>query len=353
MEKLTKQQYTFLEQILKRQIEREHLTQEQMSDIMRDYEEKEGLSFVRIILSIGATLIGLGILSFIASNWALMSNIIKLCIIIGFLGASIITSYKTEASYPKTSKALLYLSILIYGAGIFLIGQMFHLGGTLSDAFLLWSAGTVAASFVQSDRVLAVTAHLFAFVFVMTGFRQDIVLVGSIVVVVFYGMNRYFNHLSLITFFNNAYTLLFLLYLLNWLDFSGVYIASIYFIIGLGMFYIRHQLNAHIFKLQGSIMIGISGLILTIQSIWEDVLSIENAEVISIAFGVCFIVYLLSLVKKQLLIPLIFTCGVIMRYYFDALYDFLPKSLFFIIGGILLLGFGIYFEKIRKRERSK
>ncbi len=353
MEKLTKQQYTFLEHILSGQVKREKLTQDQMEGIMNDYEKSEGLSFVRIILSIGAILIGLGILSFIASNWALMSNVIKLIIIIVFLGSAIFAAYQTEKSYPKTSKALLYLSVLIYGAGIFLIGQMFHLGGSLSDAFLLWSAGTVAASFIQSDRVLAVAAHFLAFVFVLTGFEQNLILVGSIAVVVFYGMNRYFNHLSLITFFNNAYALLFLIYLLNRVDLPGVYIAGIYFLIGLGMFYIKHSLNTQIFKLQGSLIIGISGLILTMQSIWEEVMSIENAQVIAIAFGICFIIYLLSLVKKQLLIPLIFTCGVIMRYYFDVLYDFLPKSLFFIIGGMILLGFGIYFEKIRKQERSQ
>lgn len=352
MEKLTRYQYSFLQQTLSNQVKHQKITQEHMNEIMKDFEKSEGISFVKIILSIGAILIGLGVLSFIASNWAAMSNTIKLGIIIVFLGSAITVSYKTEENYPKTSKAFMYLSILIYGAGIFLISQMYHLGGSLSNAFLLWSAGTVIASFIHFDKGLAVGAHLLAYIYVLTGFEENLILPGAVAIVVFYGMNRYFNHLSLITFLNNIYTLLYLIYLLNWFELRALYIAIIYFLIGLGMFYIKHKLNSHVFRLQGTIIIGISGLFLTIQDIWEEVITIQSAQIISVVFGICFIIYLLSLVNKQLLTPLIFTCGVILRYYFDVMYDFLDKSFFFIIGGIILLGFGIYFEKMRKqRER--
>lgn len=350
MKNLTKSQYSFLSKELLEQKKQGIITEEQFQDIMSGYKENEGLNFIKVVVSVGALLIGLGILSFIASNWEYMSKMLKVVIIISALGGALFTSYKTEQEYPKTSKAFLYLSTLIYGAGIFLIGQIFQLGGTLSDAFLLWTLGVIASAFMIKDKVVIVFAHILAFVFIANSFNQNIIIFGCIIVVLFYLLNKFFNHLSFITFFSNIISLFFLLYILIYLELDAAIVTGIFFIIGLCMYYIKHRFNVHVFKLQGLIIIGISGLILTIDEIWRDILNMNNAEVIAIVFGICLVIYLLSLVKKQLLIPLVFTCAVIMRYYFDTLYDFLPKSMFFILGGSILLAFGVYFERVRKHK---
>lgn len=50
------------------------ITGEQKNDILEIYDVKGGLNFIRVVVTIGALLVGLGILSFIASNWDGISN---------------------------------------------------------------------------------------------------------------------------------------------------------------------------------------------------------------------------------------------------------------------------------------
>ena len=41
---------------------------------------------------------------------------------------------------------------IIFGAGIALIGQMYHLGGDFAGAMLLWAAGALAAAALTGSR---------------------------------------------------------------------------------------------------------------------------------------------------------------------------------------------------------
>lgn len=59
---------------------------------------------------------------------------------------------------------------------------------------------------------------------------------------------------------------------------------------------------------------------------------------------------LLAYVRQGSLTALVFVCATILRFYFDTFFDFMPKSFFFIIGGLMLLGFGFYFERMRSRK---
>lgn len=352
MKYLTKSQYLFLKQELLKHKQEDIISEDQFGKIMSTYKEKEGLNFIKVILTVGAVLVGLGVLSFIASNWLYMSKSMKMIIIFVALGSTLLTSYKTEEAYSKISKAFLYLSGMIYGAGIFLIGQIFHLGGSLGDAFLLWTIGAIFITFLSEDIIMAVASHVLGLAFIILSFNENIILWGIGIVGLFYALNKYFNHYGLLTFLDNILNLCFLFYILNHFEFNDISTVSIFFIIGLLMYYIPHRLNRHVFRLQGLIIIGIMGLLLTIDEMWYDIISMRHANIFSVVFGIVFIIYLLSLVRKKHLTPLIFICGVLLRYYFDTLYDFLPKSMFFIIGGVILLAFGIYFENIRKHRGS-
>ncbi|WP_432666580.1 DUF2157 domain-containing protein [Wukongibacter baidiensis] len=350
--RLSKSNYKFLLNELRGHKDRGVITESQLNDIMTSYEEDSGINFIKILVTIGAVLIGLGILSFIASNWAYMGKFLKIAIIIATLGTSIFTSFKLEINYPKTSKALLYLSALIYGAGIFLMGQIFNFGGEFTQSFLLWTIGVLSVGLILKEKMLFIFSHILALIYINGSFNQNIMIYAILLVSIFYIGNKYFNFSKLITFLNTAVALNSILYFLNYFDIEGIYIAIVFFLIGLGMYYIKHDLNLDIFKLQGMIVLGISGLALTFDSLWEELsfIGIGDGNYVAIAFGILLIIYLLSLVRKRLLTPLLFTCILILRYYFDTLYDFMPKSLFFIIGGLILLGFGHYFERIRKNR---
>ncbi len=50
-----------------------------------------------------------------------------------------------------------------------------------------------------------------------------------------------------------------------------------------------------------------------------------------------FMLGLFYLVKREFIGAIAFIALIIMRFYFDTFYDFMPKSLFFVIGGAYLL----------------
>jgi uncharacterized membrane protein len=119
--------------------------QEKMSKKKKMYL-KETIS---IIVTIGAILVGAGIFSFIAANWQEMSKSAK----IGIILISMLASYgigwylKEKLNLEKIGSALFLLGSIIYGAGIFLVAQMFHMRANWPDGFILWMIGTIAVAF--------------------------------------------------------------------------------------------------------------------------------------------------------------------------------------------------------------
>jgi uncharacterized membrane protein len=134
-------------------------------------QEKEDTSknFIRTVVIIGVYLVGAGIFSFIAANWPAMPRPMKITIIL----VSMIVSYtagwylKEKLNFLRTGTALILLGTIIYGAGIFLVAQMFNIRANWPDGFILWMIGTIAMAFaaeVYSLFYLAILLGLVAFV---------------------------------------------------------------------------------------------------------------------------------------------------------------------------------------------
>ena len=121
-------------------------------------QEKEDTSkkTIRIIVTIAAVLVGAGIFSFIAANWLEMTKPIK----IGIILISMIVSYgvgwyfKEKSELQKTGDALILLGSITYGAGIFLVAQMFNIRANWPDGFILWMIGTIAMAFAVESYPL-------------------------------------------------------------------------------------------------------------------------------------------------------------------------------------------------------
>ncbi|RJQ32665.1 DUF2157 domain-containing protein [Candidatus Parcubacteria bacterium] len=128
---------------------------------------------VKIIAIAGAILVAAGIFSFVAANWKGMSNTGKLSIILSSMIGSYLAGWilKEKFNEPRTGDAMIFLGALIYGAGIFLIGQMFHINVDWPDAFILWMLGLLALGYALDFYVIfylslivglvAVTGHPF------------------------------------------------------------------------------------------------------------------------------------------------------------------------------------------------
>lgn len=124
--------------------------QEAFSQVVTKKEKEDTQKrIIRIIVTIGAILIGVGVFSFIAANWQEMTKVAKVFIIV----IAMVVSYtggwffREKWHYEKTGGALFLLGAIIYGAGIFLVAQMFHTRGNWPDGFILWMIGTIIMAF--------------------------------------------------------------------------------------------------------------------------------------------------------------------------------------------------------------
>lgn len=118
------------------------------------------------ILILGVFLIGAGIFSFIASNWQELSRFGKVFIIISLMIISYSTALLFHFKYHfyKTAHALFFLGVLIYGSGIFLIGQIFHISAHWPDGFLLWMIGALLLDFVYRSTLIRFFSLIVGFI---------------------------------------------------------------------------------------------------------------------------------------------------------------------------------------------
>lgn len=360
MKEISRVLFDFLKQELDFYRNSDIITQTQEENILRLYEVKKKTSFVSIILVIGSILIGLGILSFIASNWVEMGKSLKLIIILfSFIGVNFV-SFKLTQNYPKTSKSLIYLGVLIFGSGIFLIGQMFNFGGHFTTAFLLWAVGILPMSVLFRDKAIFAFSNVLTLVYINGYFNLEdkIPIAIFLIIPALYYLNKYFDYSKLITFFANLIVINTILFFAVKSELESAYTCLLIFAVGVIMYFIPISLNKNIFEIQGTLLLGITGLLLTIPRVWYSLfrdfnetgtMVVDGGRLVSIVFAVIFVIFLISLTRRENIIALLFICMTILKFYFDTAYNFMPKSLFFIIGGISLLGFGYFIERTRKK----
>ena len=108
----------------------------------------EGRAWSRIIFfSIGAILFGLGVILIFAYNWQRMHKFVKLAVIF----AAIISAHgvgfrlrRQNSPHQATGEGLHLLGTMLFGAGIWLIAQIYHIEEHYPTAFLIWGFGALA-----------------------------------------------------------------------------------------------------------------------------------------------------------------------------------------------------------------
>jgi uncharacterized membrane protein len=312
------------------------------------YKVEEGLTFTKTLLYVGSILVGAGILSFIASNWGEIGKLTKFLFIIGLYIGCNLAGFKMENAYPKTSKSFYYLGGIVFGAGIFLIGQMFHFGGEFRDAFLWWSLGIMPLAYVLRDKWILMAAALFTFIYLRYDpFSSEGTIPFWILlwIAAIYVLNEKIGFSKVTGFINGVLMLLFIGTILNSLTKGHddwVYLhALIYLAIGLALVLLKVKMRS-VYITLGHFIHGIAALALSFADIWPE-------DWMYIPFSIVYILFVLYLINRGSLLSIIILCVMIFRFYLDITFAFLPKSFVFILGGFLLLGFGFYFEKQRKK----
>ncbi len=122
---------------------------------------------ITAIVIIGAVFVGIGIASLIAANWSTISPTTKVVIILCMMLSSYAGGWylleHTKAT--RSGAALILLGALIYGGGIFLVAQIFHIRAEWLDGMVLWIIGVIAIAIaLQTIIPLFVLAMILALV---------------------------------------------------------------------------------------------------------------------------------------------------------------------------------------------
>jgi uncharacterized membrane protein len=409
------------------------------------------LNFIQIISIIGAVLIGLGVLSFVASNWSAMSNMQKFSLLLFTLVVSYLAAWWMEVRKPNTSKALYYIGAFIYGAEIFYIGQMFHLGGAIGTAFMAWAIGILPLAVYRKDKILYGAGYVLFYLSIELTFMvpdngqpslwmlvilpllfignrfikvfQTYLLMANFfllyqfiemrfvfghedlwfwmipILIVLFGLNKYvfpkekylfvvnfillyqfaeltlffrgIDHVfyawgfGLLTVFliivghkwmnksvvlfvaNVILSIQFTMLMLYHLDIEALFFYFfVTFVVGIIFTHLKIQGYEVVMPWMGHILQLVSGIVLTIPFVYDDLTTVS----LWLFLGLGYMIYGMYLVYKNRLFGVLIVSILILRFYVDLSLVFMNKSIAFLIGGILLLGLGYWFERTRRGE---
>lgn len=133
------------------------ITPEQRTAILALYPEEPGAERDRLILILsilGALLVGAGVILYFAANWPRLGAGVKVTAILAAIAAAYGSGYYLQfvkGSYPRVGAALIFLGALFYGAGIWLVAQIFHLSGD-ATGWLVWGLGTLPVAWAVRSR---------------------------------------------------------------------------------------------------------------------------------------------------------------------------------------------------------
>lgn len=100
---------------------------------------------VRVVLIVGAVLVGAGVFSFIAANWQELAAAGRIALIVAGMLVFSVTGYliRERTDSRLLGEALLLIGSIIYGAGIFLVAQIYNVQGNWPDGFMMWMIGAL------------------------------------------------------------------------------------------------------------------------------------------------------------------------------------------------------------------
>jgi heme/copper-type cytochrome/quinol oxidase subunit 4 len=111
---------------------------------------------VFVLMAAAATLVGLAALLLIGYNWNDLSREIKLALVLGVIAvthaAGFSLRYKKNAG--TLSENVFFLGCLFYGAGIWLVAQVFHINSHYPDGVWWWAIGVLPFALCLETRLL-------------------------------------------------------------------------------------------------------------------------------------------------------------------------------------------------------
>ncbi len=135
-------------------IERGWVTPANAELILKASEERPSARRMPAILAIlGAVLIGFAAMSFVAANWYEIPKLAKLITIFAMMWTASVAAIMLERrGHPAFTQAAVLASLALFGAGIMLIAQIYHIVTDDPGGVLAWAIASLAAALLVSSR---------------------------------------------------------------------------------------------------------------------------------------------------------------------------------------------------------
>jgi uncharacterized membrane protein len=151
----------WLEREAPRWIREEIITTEQYERIVQLYpREKRTLGLLTIF---GGLFIGIGIISFIAANWQELPELFRILLLATAMVAAYLSGERILASgRTNLGIAVIGIGLFLFGGSIILIGQMYHMIAFSALSIIIWAVAGLALTFLYRSRYLgAISLILF------------------------------------------------------------------------------------------------------------------------------------------------------------------------------------------------
>ena len=122
-----------------------------------------GFGMGGVLAVLGSLLLGAALILFIAANWEVIPRIWRVVLILfimwgGYLGGAWLQQRDENRLAAIFAPSLYLLSAITYGAGIALVGQMYHMSGDMTTAALAWGVGVLIAGVLLRAPILTAAA---------------------------------------------------------------------------------------------------------------------------------------------------------------------------------------------------
>ncbi|MDR0653589.1 MAG: DUF2157 domain-containing protein [Synergistaceae bacterium] len=368
------------------------ITAEQRGVILDSYAVAR--RFPMVLVTLGIFLIGLGVLAFIAANWAFMSGWLKIMLLTGSYIASVAAACFLERKGRAVSATvLLFLSGFLLMGATAVTSQVFHTGGSLESLLLVWLVVYAPTWLLVRDISIFVMFEAVVLIYLNMEYADygffsryyaenmrsltlgppiPAILTLAVVAAAWWGWYecvrigkedpesklKYFlvGGSTRKIFFSN-------IAILNWVTWMCVINSRhesflpfflLILVIGLGIEALGWKLSASDLDLQGLLCVAVSGFALTIPFVWEFRGSPYFADPViapNVASSLVFAAYLVWRILRGRWwsgFTVFLFCALAAHWYFDTFYTFMSRSAFFISVGIILLATAFACFKWRK-----
>lgn len=368
-----------------------------LSDVSKGRKEASSNKLIIAASTIGSIALGIGAILFIASNWEKIPNIGKVLILVGNTFVAYYLGYLfkyQKQNLPRVGASLMFLGALLFGATVILVAQIYNLNANTHTLVLIWLIGVLPLVYALQSMPIAGLASLLFFIWITLFFAPQqrswwfffdsewfllslpvLYLVSSIMLFSIGGLHYFSEKLKDVARIYRIASLKVFLASLFFLTFNFISQADSY--------YIQNRQIPNNFVI-GFVIFSIIAIILSVVN-WFFNRS-ERTSLIEGPVGIGFVavalifffypsttkiyVLLFNLLLAGFILLLLYegyqredmklvnmgmfwlTVFIVVKY-FDWFWDLLDRSLFFLVGGLILVLGGIALEKKRRQLKKE